>query len=489
MTSARSSLESFVGRIVLILCIGIALFAAIIPIASTFFRVELSYNEGWNIYNAVTLANHGVLYPLREGWTTVNYPMGWYVLLDALHTVTHDYWFTGRVVTLLSFFAVCILVAAILRRLGVPLRPAWIAALFCFGTFCATSTDIFVHTQYINANDPQIFSIMLFCLGTWIYFVACDRALDPRLLALAALVFVAGASVKQNTVALAITVWLDLLYRSRAKTLFFTVCLAIFAAISLALHIHFGGPGFIHAILLPRVFPHGKVWFTFHLAFGTLLIPLAIAAVTAVLELLKPTASRFVVIYFALSVTIGLIFARAQGVSVNCFFEAVIAMTMLIGLLLARLESSGAYALGHTITLAVFALLFIPICRGDILDPIGRLHDLQHSQHEFDEEMIVMRPAPGAALCESLLRCYAAQKSYLYDPFNATRLIYINAIPVAPLNEAITMKRFSIIELQAPAEEAISIHSERFPPSSLLAIQQHYRLVMHRTDANIYVPR
>jgi len=40
------------------LCLGFALLTAIFPITRACFRVEISCNEGWNVYNTVALVNH-----------------------------------------------------------------------------------------------------------------------------------------------------------------------------------------------------------------------------------------------------------------------------------------------------------------------------------------------------------------------------------------------------------------------------------------------
>lgn len=55
-------------------CVAIALYSAVFPVYRAFFLVEISYNEGWNAYNAWTVAHHLPLYGSPAGWTTVNYP-------------------------------------------------------------------------------------------------------------------------------------------------------------------------------------------------------------------------------------------------------------------------------------------------------------------------------------------------------------------------------------------------------------------------------
>ena len=91
------------------LCACFALATAIVPFARAFFRVEVNYNEGWNIYNASTVANHQLLYPVKYAWTTVNYPMLSFFIFAQLHRLTHDYLFTARAVSLASLQGICTL--------------------------------------------------------------------------------------------------------------------------------------------------------------------------------------------------------------------------------------------------------------------------------------------------------------------------------------------------------------------------------------------
>jgi hypothetical protein len=56
----------------LAICAAFALLAASVPFARAFYRVEINYNEGWNVYNAATEAAHRQLYPAAAGWTNNN---------------------------------------------------------------------------------------------------------------------------------------------------------------------------------------------------------------------------------------------------------------------------------------------------------------------------------------------------------------------------------------------------------------------------------
>jgi hypothetical protein len=58
--------------IVIVLLIGFSLLTLTFPTVRSFYRIEISYNEGWNAYNQVGAVHHVRFYPSKYGWTTVN---------------------------------------------------------------------------------------------------------------------------------------------------------------------------------------------------------------------------------------------------------------------------------------------------------------------------------------------------------------------------------------------------------------------------------
>jgi len=52
-----------------------SVFTLVYPVARAFYHLQIDYNEGWNVYHAQTAMHHLPLYYPKYGWTTVNYPM------------------------------------------------------------------------------------------------------------------------------------------------------------------------------------------------------------------------------------------------------------------------------------------------------------------------------------------------------------------------------------------------------------------------------
>jgi hypothetical protein len=66
-----------------------ALFAVtttVCPVVRSFYHFEINYVEGWNVYNALKVAQHVPLYGAKYAWTTVNYPaLSFYVIAYISH--------------------------------------------------------------------------------------------------------------------------------------------------------------------------------------------------------------------------------------------------------------------------------------------------------------------------------------------------------------------------------------------------------------------
>ena len=450
------------------------------PFARAFFHVEISYNEGWNLYNAAEFANHQLLYPVRFGWTSNNYPMLSFVLFAELHRLTHDYLFTARMVSLLSLLAASGLVVAIVRVLGGSLRAAWLGGMFCLAIFCADTTN------YVGADDPQLLAQAIFLGGLLLYIIRRQSLLA---IALAALLFVIGGSVKHNPIDIPLAVLIDMAILSWRRAIWFSVCGIVFAAASVALHLRFGGPYFLAQLLMPRFYVDGKVFQQFLDVFGPLLVPFVVAIVMA-FRLRNDPSRRIATILFVTSLVVGGYFGGGEGVSINCLFTALVATAILIGLFCSRMEANPR-AMQGWVPVGLFAWLIVPLIVFGNWNPVRQLRDTAQLQRRFEQEVAFLGQHPGPALCESLLRCALAGKPYRYDPFNSTRLIRFHKLDELELVEQIQRRDFSVIELESPVQQELPVdfHEERFTPMVLTSIASNYTAALVHDGATLYLPK
>ncbi len=466
------------------ICVAMAGLMVLFPCIRAGYRCEVDYNEGWNVYNAALVANHQWLYPVKYGWMSVNYPMLWFVILAQLHRVTHDYLFTARTLSLVGLLGCCVFVGLILRKLGTSLQAAWLGGAVCLALF-VTEAD-----QYIGMADPQMFAQMLFLLALYVYV---SRKTSYGAIGLVALIFVVAGSIKHNPIDVPLAVLFDLLVFAPRKALWFTACGVFFAAVSTALNIHYGGPFFVAELLAPREYSAAKAFTQGAIVAGPILLPLGVALYAA-WTVRYDARLRIATLLLASSMGLGLYFGGGSGVSVNAYFSVFIAAALLVGLFLDhrvwqdRVQWPIA---ASACSLLLFAWLLIPWLLVPKLahsewNPVRKLADVRESEPRFDTEVAMLKKTNGPVLCESLLLCAFAGEPYVYDPFNATRLIHMHKLDPAPMVRRIAHQSFAAVQLDEPIED--EMQSERFDRSIANAIQKSYRMKYESADCDIYTP-
>jgi hypothetical protein len=479
---------------ILVACIVFTLLTAIYPFARAAFRVEVDYNEGWNIYNAARVAHHQFLYPVAYGWQTVNYPMLSFALMAGLHHFTGDYLYTARILSLLSLLGCCTLVGLIVCHLAGPHKSARtaaiLAAFLCLATFC-TNAD-----PYVGMDDPQLLAHFFFLLAFFLYLR--DRTNFAAITVSAALFVVAG-NIKHNPIDIPLTVLVDLLLlngmRGLPRALWFAFLGLALAGVSISLNIHFGGPFFITEMLAPRIWTIAKVLDNIRNVFGPLLIPMLFAAVAAA-AMLRDHKRRIAGILFFASLAVGSLFGGGLGVFINTFFSCIFAMVVVLGIVTADLID-GRYAwanrrlfnipLRTCFVPTLFAWMIIPAIVAGIWNPVAMLRQTAASQREFNAEVAFLQQKSAPVLCESLLRCFFAGQPYVYDPFNATRLIHFHLLDPALVLNGLNSGAYSAVQLDQSAD-ADATETERFAPGILNGIHRNYHPALRGADARIFVP-
>src|SRR5204862_7871738 len=133
-------------------------------------------------------------------------------VMGALSHLTHEYLFTGRLVSLLSLLICCGLVGAIVKQATGMLVPAILSAFFCLALFCARADD------YVGMDDPQMLAKVFF-LGGLLLNVYQGR--ENIWLVGTALLFVLGGSIKHNLIDLPLAVFFDLCISLRTRSFHF----------------------------------------------------------------------------------------------------------------------------------------------------------------------------------------------------------------------------------------------------------------------------
>ena len=136
------------------------------PLVRAFYRFEINYNEGWNVYVTQAAMQHRALYPATHTSTPVNYPFLSFYLVGFVSHFTGDYLLTGRLISIVMLLVSCVLVGLIVKELTGSWGPAAFGAAFSLGLFCARMPN------YVGMDDPQMLAHPFFLLGLWLYLLA-----------------------------------------------------------------------------------------------------------------------------------------------------------------------------------------------------------------------------------------------------------------------------------------------------------------------------
>ncbi len=493
--------------VVLLFCLAVTLLALLTPVARMVRHAEWSYNEGWNVAGAMRLSAGALsnpqlprttrpsplaggccqteLYPAAWGWTTVNYPVLSFALMAALHRVTGEYLWTGRAVSLLSLMACAVLLASIARAMGATRWAAWLTGLLCVATFAVCAID------YVGVDDPQLLGDTCFLAALFVYVRGRRHgALLPTYgtVALVAGIFVVAGCVKQSPVDVPLAVLADLVLLSRRRAGWFAACGVVFGVLAGMLNRYVGGPWFVQELLLGRLYSPAKAGAVLLSVLGPMLVPLVLAGWAAWQVRLDPRR-RLAGLLLVTSIAVGGYFGGGSGVAGNALFTALFAIVLLLGLLVSDAVSARCAV---WLPVLAFGWLIVPALVQSIANPVANLREAAASERRFAKATNLLRQHPGPALCESMLLCLEAGKPYVFDPFNATRLMLQGRLSQAALVADIDAHRFTAIQLHtaiAGGHEPDELMPERFPAPVLQAIDHSYTLAHADADGAIYLPR
>jgi hypothetical protein len=481
-----------------LLVLAAALASIVLPAASIGLFFERSYNEGWNAYQQARAAAGGHLYG-ADPWRPVNYPFLSFYLVGWLQPLFGNVLFAGRALNLAGLAVVTACGALFVGRCGGGIPEM----LFAAG--CVLGFQQIQAPQWLAVDEPQMLAEAFVLAG-----LVCYVSGPPSFARLfgCALLFAAGGFVKQIVVVFPAAVTVDLLRKGRRQFLLWMLCFGLAGALFAAAGAVVAGGDFLARVMEPRIWLwqrlvyHGKRLFLF------LKGPLA-ASIVALCGPLPPRRELLLRAAGTAALATGIAFAGGDGVSANVFLELAVVMGMIAGLALARWRHLFAAERPRSRAATAIALLLPLLFASPILARAGHgvvpLWDFTASrqaliarQAQFLEAAAWLRGHPGAALCESLLLCFAAGKPLVVDPYGARERILTGHADETALLRAIADHRFAVVALPValrrdpdhPARIVADVLTElRFTPASLAAINRYYAPTAVLPAAVFYTPR
>jgi hypothetical protein len=128
-----------------------------------------NFNEGWNAYHALDVANGEFLY--ANDFTPLNYPPLSFVLVAALGLIFPDYLLIGRIAAVLSLLVIAAALGSIVFRMTGSRAGGFVTGVTTIMLIAA------VAPTYVGANDPQLMAHAFLMCGLAIYVFFRD---EPR---------------------------------------------------------------------------------------------------------------------------------------------------------------------------------------------------------------------------------------------------------------------------------------------------------------------
>ena len=502
-TALVAPLSSRAATRLLAIFAGLVLVYAVILTAgdllSIGFFFERNYNEGWNVYNAQRLIDHEVIYDSNY-WRVNNYPILSFLAVAGVNTVVHDLLLSGRIISLVSFFAIGVLAGAAVRRFDGDSVDA------VFGAGCALGFCYLVAPAWIAADDPQTLGEALMLAGLVSYISGPSSRL---VLLRTALLLALGGFVKHNLVAIPLAITIDLAIRSPRRLPFWVGCCAGIGIGCLGVTYLIGGGTFIDHLLSPRIF----AWHSarYHLMKYLLLGEIPLALVLLFARAVFPRERRVLAAYGVITIVTATIFSGFEGTSYNMFQDAAVFLAIVAGVALRELRkhmtiaASGHERIGRVALAVVPLLLAEPILArspqafAHIYHASNLLAIDRQAEQSFSAEAEYISGKHGPAICESLLLCYRAGQPFTLDPFNSRQFILAGRLDQNELVRRIALKEFAVVQLRADICDdretgfCYILHHRRkfsrFTDDVLYAVDRHYRIGWRSQDGTFYIPK
>lgn len=438
MTVARSAY-----RATCVIAVGLILLLAATRIWLIQAPFSTDANEGWNAFQslrALGVAGAGSLYPPPGSLTGNNYPPLSFYLIGWMAQLFGNTIVVGRVVAGLAVLIVAVEIRAIVVRLTGDRRAAALAALFFLGFVVS------IFRTYLFLYDPQWLAHAVMTAGL-VLLIPRDATAEPAPGAViaAALLMVLGGTIKHNIFAfpVAVTAWLATHHR-RAFTLWVVTGLVAVLVFALGAYLLYGTDFFADLLSAPRRQTFGRL--------VTKSLPIVAAFLPGLILSLRLTRSRFIdsridLILFALPIAmlLGIFLRTGLGVDRNVHFEALIALSIAIGTVLARDD--------NRVTRGLALLAFVALVPIGLAASVKDVRSRAANEANWAAMRARIATIPGPVACEALALCYDAGKAFEMDFFLYGERM-ADGRGDAALRKAIADRHFAAIVREAPPPPA-----------------------------------
>ena len=433
------------------------------PIAAIMARVPLSYDEGWNAYNAATAIAGGTLYPPSNALTANNYPPLSFYLVGELGRLFGGDIIAGRFVALVSLIIVAINAHLICAAGGTRTGSGFAALLLL------TYVGAF-YRGYVGIDEPQWLGHALMSgalvMFIWSHGAAVHSGGRKRL---APVLMTAGGFIKINLIALPLAVLTWCSVHERAELRRWLSIGAILTGLALAGCYLAYGPDFLSDVFQPRPYSMVRLLAGSRKALSPLFLLLASGVVLYLTARRKPLV-QLVLLWAALGGASGIAFVGGAGVNYNVFFDLLIALCIAGGLLISEVQHHAGWRFAAPLLMLLLALPPLTRVPGRVGAFAAYLNNTATQRREAAQDIAFIAARQGRAACEMLALCYWAGKPYEIDFFNTAQKIAEGLVSPDTLVAGLDQHRYGAIVLTTnpPLEE-------RLPAAVMARLHAEYR--------------
>lgn len=433
-------------------------------------HVPFDPNEGWNAFYAQLAMTRGTPYPAEGGFLVNNYPPISFYLVGGLGWALGDNIIAGRIISLLAMLVVAFGVGVAARLMGTSRAQALFVGLLLV-------SSIFLTSDYAGMNDPQLLG---HAVAIWGLVAIVLKPRTAGAMVLAALVFTLAFFVKHNLISLPISLAAWLFLRDRRHALIFTTSGFLFLLLAVGIFQGAFGTSFFHQIVSARIYDFRGFWNTASTWFVWATVPLCAALLLALIAR-RDQFATLTLLYAGISTLSGLLLLGGSGVDANALFDADIALSLCVALVLNRLENT-TWSVVAAFVCCLPLVFLLRTLNGEWTSIGYWLHPMADERRTSAEEISLLRRSRGPILCEMLSLCYWAEKTAQVDVFNTDQRIRAGEESPDRLVQLIRARRYSIIQLE-------TLDPFPLPPAIELAVMQNYRVVRIDDERVFFSPR
>lgn len=468
-------MKSAISAIFLLIVVLILL---VVPITRMFYRVSITYNEGWTVYHSDAASKGKQIYD-NDPFTPVVYPPIFFYLEGLTGKLFGNFLIIGRIFSLIGLIASGIFAALIVRDFSRNAFGSIFAAIFFCGAVAA------IAPQYVAMNDAQLTAHVLSVAGLWAYIRATriHSGLWP-----AALLVTAALFTKHNLIAVPAAISVDLLFREKRDFLKWILLISTFIAAFAILTFIFAGPGFFNQVLAGRYISVQKM-LTQTRQFATFsLIPL----IASIVWCIKNPQHRILILWLCFSIVIGIITASGFGTAMNMFFDAFLCMSVILGLLISNLKPTPQALLPLVLFLSIEVAAFSELQTLLNKNVTSRFNK---QEAEFLSDVQFLKNQQGIVVCGNPLLCFDAGKPLEFDPFNVSQRIIVGRMKEEDAVKIFENGHFRIVQIKEQHYEENSTPSAKpemfadtfFTRNMIAAIRKNYIVDRRSSSGNFYL--